>query len=121
MVKVCMCFKKTPFSFIINCWRNYSNISWCCFGFKKKKSKQKAWLFIGDMTSQMGLFHEAYKYSRNFNLPLEIVIEDNGKSVKTDTKKVWNLKKINFPKDLFYYKYKLAYPPFGTGKWVTFK
>ncbi len=90
-------------------------------GLKRKKSKQKAWLFIGDMTSQMGLFHEAYKYSRNFNLPLEIVIEDNGKSVKTDTKKVWNLKKIDFPKDLFYYKYKLAYPPFGTGKWVTFK
>ena len=38
--------------------------------------------------------------TEKFNLPLEIVIEDNGKSVKTDTK-VWNLKKINFPKIYF--------------------
>ena len=38
------------------------------------------------MTSKMGIFNEAYNYSRNFKLPLEIVIEDNGKSVYTDTK-----------------------------------
>ena len=42
---------------------------------------KKVWLFIGDMTSTMGVFYEAYNYSRNFNLPLEIVIEDNGQSV----------------------------------------
>ena len=61
-----------------------------------------------------------YNYSRNFNLPLEFVIEDNGKSVYTDTKKTWNLKKINYPKDIFYYKFKLGYPHHGTGKWVSF-
>ena len=38
------------------------------------------------MTSQMGVFHEVYNYSKNFKLPLEFVIEDNGKSVNTDTK-----------------------------------
>ena len=65
-------------------------------------------------------FFEAYNYSRNFDLPLEFVIEDNGKSVYTDTKKVWGSKKINHPKDIFYYQYKLQYPHHGTGKWVSF-
>ena len=87
---------------------------------KKKRSKQKVWLFIGDMTSTMGVFYEAYNYSRNFNLPLEIVIEDNGQSVYTNTKKTWNMKKLKFPKDVFYYKFKLGYPHHGTGQWVSF-
>ena len=89
-------------------------------GIKKNKKKNKIFLFIGDMTSTMGVFYEAYNYSRNFNLPLEIVIEDNGKSVYTDTKKVWNIKKLKFPKDVFYYKYRQGYPHHGTGKWVSF-
>ena len=87
---------------------------------KKRNQKNKVWLFIGDMTLMMGNFYEAYNYSRNFNLPLEFVIEDNGKSVYTDTKKTWNIKKINYPKDVFYYKFKLEYPHHGTGKWVSF-
>ena len=64
---------------------------------KKRNQKNKVWLFIGDMTLMMGNFYEAYNYSRNFNLPLEFVIEDNGKSVYTDTKKVWGMKKLNYP------------------------
>ncbi len=87
---------------------------------KKKKLKNKVWLFVGDMTSQMGVFHEAYNYSRNFKLPLEIVIEDNGMSVYTDTKKTWNISKIKYPKDVFYYTFKMEYPHHGTGKWVSF-
>ena len=87
---------------------------------KKKRNINKVWLFLGDMTSQMGVFFETYNYSRNFNLPLEIVIEDNGKSVYTDTKKVWGVKKLKYPKDIFYYKYKLEYPHHGTGEWVSF-
>ena len=87
---------------------------------KKKKEKNKVWLFIGDMTSTMGVFYEVYNYSKNFNLPLEFVIEDNGKSVYTDTKKTWNTKKLNYPKDVFYYRYKLEYPHHGTGKWLSF-
>ncbi len=88
---------------------------------KRKKIKKKVWVFVGDMTSQMGVFHEVYNYSKNFRLPLEFVIEDNGKSVNTDTKKTWNIKKIKYPKDVIYYKYKLKYPPWGTGRWVEFK
>ena len=72
------------------------------------------------MTSMMGVFYEAYNYSRNFNLPLEIVIEDNGQSVYTDTKKTWNINKLKYPNDVFYYKFKLGYPHHGTGQWVSF-
>ena len=87
---------------------------------KKSRKNCKVWCFIGDMTSQMGVFYEAYRYSRNFKLPLEFVIEDNGKSVYTNTRKVWGNKKINIPKDVFYYKFKLKYPHHGTGKFVSF-
>jgi len=87
---------------------------------KRKKQKNKVWIFIGDMTSMMGSFYEVYNYSRNFNLPLEFVIEDNGKSVYTNTKKTWNVKNIKYPKDIFYYKFNLKYPHHGTGKWVSF-
>ena len=48
------------------------------------------------MTAQMGNFFEAYNYSRNFKLPLEFVIEDNGKSVYSDTKNM-GFKKIKIP------------------------
>lgn len=89
---------------------------------KRKKQQNKVWCFIGDMTSKMGIFYEAYNFSRNFNLPLEFVIEDNGKSVYTDTKKVWGItKNTKLPKDIFYYKYKLDYPHHGTGKFVEFR
>ena len=87
---------------------------------KKRREKRKVWVFLGDMTSMMGVFFEAYNYSRNFKLPIEFVIEDNGKSVYSDTKKTWGFKKYNYPKDVFYYQYKLKYPHHGTGKWVSF-
>ena len=45
-------------------------------GLKKNNSNKKVWCFIGDMTFETGVFHEAYKYSRNFNLPLEFIVED---------------------------------------------
>ena len=87
---------------------------------KKKKSRNKVWCFVGDMTLETGFFHEVYKYSRNFKLPLEFIIEDNGKSTNTPTKIAWGRKKLNYPKDAIYYKYKLNYPHHGTGKWVLF-
>ena len=39
--------------------------------------------------------------------------------VYTDTKKTWNMKKLKFPKDVFYYKF-VGYPHHGTGQWVAF-
>ena len=38
-------------------------------GLKRKKSKNKVWVFIGDMTYETGTFHETYKYAKNHKLP----------------------------------------------------
>ena len=90
----------------------------------KHKKKQKVWVFIGDMTFETGVFHETYKYAKNFNLPIHFIIEDNSKSVCTDTRKAWSMKKLSFEgkKDKFitYYKYSLKYPHAGAGRRVQF-
>lgn len=87
---------------------------------KIKNTGRKVWLFVGDMTAETGIFHEAYKFSRRFNLPLEIVIEDNGMSTNTPTSETWNGHKTTFPDDVFYYSYERGYPHHGTGTWVLF-
>jgi|TARA_B110000438_G_scaffold99661_1_gene98616 pyruvate dehydrogenase E1 component alpha subunit len=86
---------------------------------KLKNEKNKVWCFIGDMTFETGVFHECYKYSRNFNLPLEFVVEDNNMSTNTPTDETWN-KKSKIPDDVHYYKYERNFPHHGTGSWVLF-
>ena len=44
------------------------------------------------MAAEGGVFYEAYKYSLNFKLPLNFVIEDNNLSTNTPTSKVWGRK-----------------------------
>jgi len=84
-----------------------------------KKSDRRVWCFVGDMTYETGVFHEAYKYSKNFDLPIQFVIEDNDISVHTPTKVAWG-KKSDVPDDIIYYKYDMEYPHHGTGKYVNF-
>ncbi len=92
--------------------------------FKRKKSKNKVYCFIGDMTSETGIAHECIKYATNKNLPIHFIIEDNRKSVCTDTRKTWSTKKLTYEnfsnKFVTYYKYKLKYPHAGAGKRVQF-
>ncbi len=91
---------------------------------KRKKSKNKVFCFIGEMTSETGIAHENIKYSVNKKLPIHFVIEDNKKSVCTDTRKTWSQKKLTFEKIsnkyITFYKYKLKYPHAGAGKRVQF-
>ena len=91
---------------------------------KRKKSKNKIYCFIGDMTSETGIAHECIKYSRNKNLPIHFIVEDNKKSVCTDTRKTWSTKKLTYEnisnKFVTYYRYKLKYPHAGAGKRVQF-
>jgi TPP-dependent pyruvate/acetoin dehydrogenase alpha subunit len=86
---------------------------------KKKNSKSKVWVFIGDMTYETGVFFECYKYSQNFNLPIKFVIEDNNMSTNTNTKLVWGKKQTILPK-IISYNYKRKYPHHGIGKWILF-
>ena len=91
-------------------------------GLKKKKSKNKVWCFVGDMTAETGIFHEVHKYSTRHKLPMYFVIEDNNMSTNTPTPKVWGGIKTDFKKldNVIYYTYKNLYPHHGTGKWVLF-
>ena len=89
------------------------------FAEKLKKSGAHVWCFVGDMTMETGGFHEARKYVKNFNLPLQWVIEDNNMSVHTPTDMAWGIRQ-NPPEEAIYYYYEMGYPHHGTGQWVNF-
>ena len=84
-----------------------------------KDNRRRVWCFIGDMTFETGVFHESYKYAKNFNLPLQFVVEDNNLSVHTPTDVAWNGRQ-DVPNDIIYYRYENGYPHHGTGSWVNF-
>ena len=88
-------------------------------GIKKNKKKNKVYVFIGDMTFETGVFHECYKYSKNFDLPIKFIVEDNNLSTNTPTNYALN-KKTKIFKDISYYKYKRKFPHHGTGNWILF-
>jgi pyruvate dehydrogenase E1 component alpha subunit len=92
---------------------------------KRKGGKNKVFCFMGEMTSETGSAHECIKYARNHELPIHFVIEDNGKSVCTDTRATWNQEKLTYEgvndEYVTYYKYELnKYPHAGAGKRVQF-
>jgi pyruvate dehydrogenase E1 component alpha subunit len=86
---------------------------------KLKGETNKVWCFIGDMTFESGIFHESYKYAKNFDLPLQFVLEDNNLSTNTPVDETWGGKQ-DVPDDVIYYQYKSDYPHHGTGNWVLF-
>ena len=94
------------------------------FSNKIQKIKSKVFCFVGEMTAETGIMHECLKFSKNNNLPIHFIVEDNSKSVCTDTRKAWSMKKLSFQgkKDKFitYYKYSLKYPHAGAGRRVQF-
>ena len=90
---------------------------------KRKGGSNHVWCFVGDMTSETGTFFENWKYAINYDLPITYIIEDNGKSVCTETDKVWNTDKLYFAKEtrkIIYYKYQTRYPHAGAGKRIQF-
>ncbi len=90
------------------------------YALKMKKSERRVWCFIGDMTFETGIFYESYKYVKNFDLPLQFVVEDNNLSTNTPTKETWGGIKREVPDDVIYYSYERGYPHHGTGNWVLF-
>ena len=88
-------------------------------GIKRKKLKDKVFIFVGDMTYETGIFHECYKYASNFRLPIKFIVEDNNLSTNTPTDLAWG-KKSKLSKGVLRYKYKRIYPHHGTGSWILF-
>ena len=77
-------------------------------GLKRSKSKDRVWVFCGEMSASSGIFHECVKYSTTHNLPINFVVEDNGWSVETPTERVW------------WYSYRRKYPHQGVGTYILF-
>jgi pyruvate dehydrogenase E1 component alpha subunit len=84
-----------------------------------RDNKRKVWCFIGDMSFETGIFYEVHKYAKNFNLPLQFVVEDNNMSTNTPTDETWGRKRDR-PSDVIYYQYERGFPHHGTGNWVLF-
>jgi len=94
-------------------------------GIKRSGEDARVYCFMGEMTAETGIAHESVKYCRNHKLPVTWVIEDNGKSVCTDTKAAWALENHWWEKeaqasDVIYYKYESKYPHAGAGVRVQF-
>ena len=92
---------------------------------KRKGGENRVFCFMGDMTSETGMAHECIKYSRNHKLPIHFIIEDNGKSVCTNTRATWAMDKLTYEgvndEYVSYYRYKLdKYPHAGAGTRVQF-
>ena len=92
---------------------------------KRKGKTSKVFCFMGDMTSETGIAYECIKYSKNFKLPIHFIIEDNSKSVCTDTKKAWGCETLSFEGQsgeyVTYYKYDSSkYPHAGSGTRIQF-
>ena len=63
---------------------------------QNSENKIQSLLFVGEMTAETGIMHECLKFSKNKKLPIHFIIEDNSKSVCTDTRKTWSMKKLSF-------------------------
>lgn len=93
-------------------------------GIKRSAGDDKVWCFMGEMTSETGVAHECIKYSRNHELPIHFIVEDNEKSVCTDTRETWNQRVLTYEAVddpyITYYKYETKYPHAGAGIRVQF-
>ena len=91
---------------------------------KRNNQPGHVWCFIGDMTSETGIAQPAIRYSEKQDLPITFVVEDNGISVLTQTRDVWNSKFLRFEESnstkIISYKYKSKYPHAGAGVRVQF-
>lgn len=92
---------------------------------KRSALTEHVWCFMGDMTAETGIAHECVKYARAFDLPITFVVEDNNKSVVTDTRHTWGLDQLTFelPNNqakIIYYKYLSKFPHAGAGKRINF-
>lgn len=93
-------------------------------GIKRSGGKNRVHCFMGDMTSETGIAHECIKYATNHELPIRFIVEDNTKSVCTDTRETWKQKKLTYEDGrhplVVYYKYETKYPHAGAGVRVQF-
>ena len=87
---------------------------------KLKNSKDRVWVFCGDMGAESGVFYESTKYAYNHKLPINFIIEDNGLGVNTPTEAVWGGSNALILPNVIRYPYLSEVPHQGVGKEVGF-
>lgn len=91
---------------------------------QRRGEDSRFYCFMGEMTAETGIAHESIKYSRNHGLPIHFIVEDNEKSVCTDTREAWNQPHLSFEgaddNYVSYYRYQTKYPHAGAGVRVQF-
>lgn len=91
---------------------------------QREGSDARVHCFMGEMTSETGIAHESIKFARNHRLPIRFVVEDNGKSVCTDTRQAWNRQRLTYEEAnddyVTYYRYETRFPHAGAGQRVQF-
>jgi TPP-dependent pyruvate/acetoin dehydrogenase alpha subunit len=91
---------------------------------KQRGEDAKVYCFMGDMTAETGIAYESIKYSRNHRLPIHFIVEDNAKSVCSDTRETWNQPRLSYEdvndEYISYYRYETKYPHAGAGVRVQF-
>jgi pyruvate dehydrogenase E1 component alpha subunit len=91
---------------------------------QRSGGRERVHCFMGEMTAESGIAHESIKYSRNHKLPIRFIVEDNAKSVCTDTREAWNQPRLSFEDVcddyVHYYRYATHYPHAGAGQRVQF-
>jgi TPP-dependent pyruvate/acetoin dehydrogenase alpha subunit len=106
-----------------------TGIAWAI---KHQNKPGKVWCWTGDMSSETGHWHEAFKFASNNELPITFVVEDNAKSVCTPTQDIWKRERPYYlqskymggvykQRNLYYYQYNNdKYPHAGAGQRVQF-
>lgn len=87
---------------------------------KREGGQEKVWAFVGDMTARTGIFHEVIQYIQGYDLPLYVVVEDNGKSVSSPTAEVWGSSIKSLRDRIRRFTYVSTYPHSGAGVRVDF-
>lgn len=91
---------------------------------KRSGGSEHVHCFLGEMTAETGIAHESIKYSQRHELPIRFIVEDNGKSVVTNTREAWNSETLLFDDSdnpmVIHYRYENKYPHAGAGTRVQF-
>ena len=104
------------------------------YSLNNARKGSKCFCFIGDMSFHTGIVNECIRYSIGHDLPIVWVIEDNGKSVGTNTEATCGIQTLDLFDQLrqliknyncknckiMYYSYETQYPHSGTGVFVEF-
>ncbi len=87
-------------------------------GVKRSELSGRVHVFIGDMCYKTGLFSEFEQYAHGHELPVRIVVENNGLSTNAITRKTWGESWNLQPPD--HYNYERTYPHVGLSQRVSF-